>query len=209
MNQQLTKRMSALCEIFLMMFIYQMVRVLSVQFFSQIVTNTLFHRKMITMVVFLVFIVALLGYAKLRKQDLSVSPEKISKWYLIATMIVAVFFITTPSNYIYGFAAIMEFIYGCIVTPIFEELLFRGFAWNRLEQTGLREPSIYFLTVVLFTVWHIGYMIPQMMEGNWVAVLSKLAVGLVYGLILGGVRLKLKNCYAAMLLHGLMNLFIV
>ena len=41
------------------------------------------------------------------------------------------------------------------------------------------------------------------------AVAWKLAAGLGYGTVLGIVRLKTKNCYATMLLHGVLNIFMV
>lgn len=43
--------------------------------------------------------------------------------------------------------------------------------------------------------------------GNIFAVFSKMAVGLVYGLILGVVRMKTHNCYSTMLFHGVLNVF--
>ena len=44
---------------------------------------------------------------------------------------------------------------------------------------------------------------------GYYAVAWKLAAGLGYGTVLGIVRLKTKNCYAAMLLHGVLNIFMV
>ena len=61
-------------------------------------------------------------------------------------------------------------------------------------------------TALLFAVWHVGYMVNALAEGNWVAVVSKVLVGFCYGLLLGWVRTKTGNCYASCLLHGLMNL---
>ena len=55
----------------------------------------------------------------------------------------------------------------------------------------------------------IGYMIPQIMSGNLTAVAWKLAAGLGYGAVLGLLRLKTKNCYSTMLLHGVLNIFMV
>ena len=60
-------------------------------------------------------------------------------------------------------------------------------------------------TALLFAVWHVGYMVNALAEGNWVAVVSKVLVGFYYGLLLGWVRTKTGNCYASCLLHGLMN----
>ena len=53
------------------------------------------------------------------------------------------------------------------------------------------------------------YMLPHMASGNITAVAWKLAAGFGYGTVLGLVRLKAKNCYATMLLHGVLNIFMV
>ena len=50
-------------------------------------------------------------------------------------------------------------------------------------------------------------MIPQIMSGNLTAVAWKLAAGLGYGTVLGLLRLKTKNFYSSMLLHGVLNIF--
>ena len=51
------------------------------------------------------------------------------------------------------------------------------------------------------------YIVSPLLKGEWMA-LSKLAIGYVFGLILGFARSKTKNCYSTILLHGLMNSFL-
>ena len=63
------------------------------------------------------------------------------------------------------------------------------------------------MSAILFSIWHIGYVITPLLQGNLFALFSKMAVGLVYGLILGVVRMKTHNCYSTMLLHGVLNVF--
>jgi uncharacterized protein len=93
------------------------------------------------------------------------------------------------------------------VTPVFEELLFRGVFWNKMSDTGMNDKSIYWWNVALFALWHIGYMSSQIVDGNWSAVLTKVGAAFLYGLILCYVRTKTKNCYSTMLVHGTINLF--
>ena len=81
--------------------------------------------------------------------------------------------------------------------------------WNRFDTVLSNEIFVFIWSVILFTVWHIGYMIPQIVAGNITAVVWKLAAGLGYGTVLGLLRLKTKNCYATMLLHGVLNIFMV
>ena len=57
------------------------------------------------------------------------------------------------------------------------------------------EKIIYALNIVLFAVWHIGYMIPQIAVGNWIAVSWKIIAGAGYGLVIGFVRLKIGRAH--------------
>ena len=118
-------------------------------------------------------------------------------------------YITAPANYIEGFSAIMILIYGSIVTPIYEELLFRGIIWNMFEESTSNNVTIFVWNVVLFTIWHIGYVVPNILSGNWNAVILKLAAGLGYGVVLSLLRLKTKYCYATVFAHGVLNLFMI
>ncbi|MDT2602151.1 CPBP family glutamic-type intramembrane protease [Enterococcus hulanensis] len=60
-------------------------------------------------------------------------PPRFSSRYLFATGIVGLLLVTTPANYSGGIEAILLLIYSSIVTPIFEELIFRGYVWNQLS----------------------------------------------------------------------------
>jgi len=47
-----------------------------------------------------------------------------------------------------------------LVVPALEELLFRGYAWGRLEpSTPTRRPALVtcLTTACLFSLWHLGY----------------------------------------------------
>lgn len=173
------------------------------------VVNTPFAARMTTMTVMIVLSGVVLLYAKLQKVPLSVFPEHFGKFYIIVTVAAAVFLICVPSNFSGDVKEIFLLLYGSIVTPIFEELVFRGYLWNMLNSVFDKEKYTYFCSVILFTVWHLGYVLPQLAAGNWFAVLSKLAAGMVYGAVLGFVRLKCKNCYITMLLHGVLNAVMV
>lgn len=103
----------------------------------------------------------------------------------------------------------MTLLYGCIVTPVYEEFLFRGYIWTIFEEnTGSRITALIW-NVVLFTVWHLGYMIPNIFSGNHSAVIWKLAAGMGYGITLSLIRYKAKNCWATIMVHGVLNLFMV
>lgn len=177
--------------------------------FSVMVPDSRFAEQMLTMCLMLVLTVVLVFYVIYRKQRISFFPVRFSKGYIIATCIVGMLYITAPANYIEGFSAIMILIYGSIVTPIYEELLFRGIIWNMFEESTSNNVTIFVWNVVLFTIWHIGYVVPNILSGNWNAVILKLAAGLGYGVVLSLLRLKTKNCYATVLAHGVLNLFMI
>lgn len=104
----------------------------------------------------------------------------------------------------------MLLIYSSIVVPFFEELIFRGFIWNRLNEIFAKERTTYMVSTVMFALWHLGYVSSiafRVQEGLLNAMLWKVITGLCFGIILGFVRLKAKNCYSTMVLHGVMNLF--
>ncbi len=192
-------------EAILMIVVLQALLILFKYAASSYLPDSDFAKRMTMMTAMIILSAAVVIYAKLRKTELSVFPERFSKFYIIATAIAAFILIATPSNYTGGYEPILLLIYGSIVTPVFEELVFRGYLWNRLGSALAKEVYTYIWSVVLFTVWHLGYMLPQLAAGNWFAVITKLAAGLCYGLVLGFARLKCKNCYITMLLHAVLN----
>ena len=208
-NHQSLKKSTVMIETILLMVILQFVRAVSERLLNPFLPGTTFAERMLTMLIMIVLSGAVVLYARIRKTALLVFPKHFGKPYIVVSCISAILLISTPSNFTGGYQAIMLLLYGSIVTPVFEELIFRGYIWNRLNTVFSKEIFVFFWSVVLFTLWHIGYMIPQIMSGNITAVAWKLAAGLGYGTVLGLVRLKTKNCYATMLLHSVLNIFMV
>ena len=119
-------------------------------------------------------------------------------------------FIASPSNYKGGIESILLLVYSSIVTPVFEELIFRGYIWNELNQIFTSEWKTYIVTTIFFALWHLGYIssIAFRVDDDLLNVMIwKVITGLCFGIVLGAVRLKTKNCYSTMLLHGVMNIF--
>jgi len=91
----------------------------------------------------------------------------------------------------------MTIIYGSIVTPVCEELLFRGYIWNRFGELMPSELHNFVWNIVIFTVWHLMYIIPDIISGSWdVFIFLKIPAGIGYGAVLGFIRLKTKNCWS-------------
>lgn len=147
---------------------------------------------------------------KMRGVELSVFPKKFGTGYIIATAVTVVLLAANPMNYIGGAEEIMMLVFGSIVTPVFEELIFRGYIWNKLNKIFSKEWKTYIVSTVLFGLWHLGYISSiafRVDTGLANAMMWKVIVGLCFGVVLGAVRLKTKNCYSTILLHGVMNLF--
>jgi uncharacterized protein len=109
---------------------------------------------------------------------------------------------------------IMGLLFG-IITPVFEELLFRGYIWGKISESGgmVNPNGLTLITVtILFMVWHLGYvdvlMLHPLAKGNLaIIMISKMGIGLVLGLIVGYLRLKTGKTYASIIFHGLWNVF--
>jgi membrane protease YdiL (CAAX protease family) len=82
-----------------------------------------------------------------------------------------------------------------VVSPLFEELLFRGFLFEELEASAIGPTATIVATSVLWTLLHIQY--------DW----HTLVPIFVSGLLLGSVRQWSGSTLLAILLHVLMNLY--
>jgi len=163
-----------------------------------------------TMIGMIILSVVFVLFTKKQKVSLSVFPEHFNKFYIAGTCLAVVLLVATPSNYSDEFQAIILLIYGSIVTPIFEELIFRGYVWNKLNAVFEKEWLTYIISTVLFAFWHLGYIDSLAFRtetGLAYVMLWKAITGLCYGIVLGIVRLKTKNSYSTILLHGVMNIF--
>lgn len=199
---------AVVAEALALMIVLQGVREFFARWLSPLTPGTRASARMLDMALMILLTVAVLAYARCRKQELSVFPKAFSKPYVLATCVTVLLYIAVPSNYTESFPSIIAILYGSIVTPVYEELLFRGYIWNRFQKvTG--EKAVYVWNIALFALWHIGYMVPHILSGNWFAVTTKLAAGAVYGAVTGFIRAKTGNCWSTILAHGLMNLFMI
>lgn len=174
------------------------------------VARTDFSDYMASMVSMIILTSIILRLSRKAEINLSIFPDKFTVSYISVSIISVVLFIASPSNYKDGIEPILLLVYSSIVTPIFEELIFRGYIWNELNQIFTSEWKTYIITTILFALWHLGYIssIAFRVEDDLLNVMIwKVITGLCFGIVLGAVRLKTRNCYSTMLLHGVMNLF--
>jgi len=175
-----------------------------------LVPRTDFSDHMTSMAAMIVLTAIIIIACKKLHVDLSIFPSKFTVLYVCISIAALCLLIATPSNYTGSFRPIFLLVYSSIVTPVFEELIFRGFVWTKLNQIFSREWKTYIVSTILFALWHFGYIssIAFRIQGNLLnAMLWKVITGLCFGVALGAVRLKTKNCYSTMLLHGILNIF--
>lgn len=174
------------------------------------IKRTNFVDSMATMFAMIIITVFLIIFMRKKKISLSIFPKKLSAVYIIATIVAILLFTATPSNFTGGFQAIILLFFSSMVTPIFEEIIFRSYVWNKLNNIFSREWETYIVTTALFAFWHIGYISSiafRVQNGLAMVMVWKVITGLCFGIILGAVRLKTKNSYSTILLHGVLNIF--
>ena len=197
-------------SIVLLLFISGLFRFVIKQVIFLFVERTNITDRMASMTAMLILTVFLSGLSKKTKTRLSVFPDQFTVPYIEATVLFAGLLIASPSNERGGMEPVFLLAYSCIVTPVFEELLFRGCIWNQLSGILGKKWATYLTTTILFGLWHLVYIdsIAFRAEDGLLSVMVwKVVTGLCFGIVLGAVRMKTKNCYASILLHGAMNLF--
>lgn len=116
-------------------------------------------------------------------------------------------------------AQLAPVLHGCLVTPLFEELIFRGWGWSRIEAAlpaRWHGWGTLALVTLLFGLWHLGYTDvialrmaahPQNSAPLGLVMGMKVAIGLAVGLLTGLARRRGRSVYGALVLHALWNLF--
>jgi membrane protease YdiL (CAAX protease family) len=165
---------------------------------------------------FLIVGVLLLAVFRPSLKDLSLNLDDVrkrTKTIYFAGMIALPIFIILPV--VLGAeldVIVLSFIFGLIV-PAFEELLFRGYLWNNMQNSLKGEHSglITWITItILFGLWHIGYIDVFLIHPREFALvpllIGKIEVGLILGAIVGFIRLKTNKVYGSFLFHGFWNI---
>ncbi len=105
---------------------------------------------------------------------------------------------------------ILGLVFGLIV-PAFEELLFRGYLWNKVRNSLNSGWATWIIITVLFGFWHFGYIDVFLIHPKGPSIvpllIGKIEVGLILGAIAGFIRLKTSKVYGSFLFHGFWNVF--
>ena len=101
-----------------------------------------------------------------------------------------IFLVFTPYTFSWEVdVLVMGIIFG-LITPAFEEFMFRGYIWNKIENSGeiINSGVLTWITVtLLFSIWHLGYLDvfllhPMAAHVNLTMILvSKMGIGIVLG----------------------------
>lgn len=166
-----------------------------------------FEMKMVAMTGMIAMTIMLVFVSRAGKTNLSLwqhnpGPTAVVVLVLSVLMLVstAVFFTHSPHGW-------WMLLYGSIVTPLFEELLFRGHIFDVQQRIRHHTLHIVIANALLFSVWHLGYIVQPLLCGEWMA-LSKLAVALIYGLVLAYIRCRTKSTLCSIMAHAALNSFL-
>jgi uncharacterized protein len=173
--------------------------------------RTVISDVIVSAVLMMVLSAFIIIYSKVNGVRLSVFPVKFNGKYISSTIIAAALFISNLF-FLGNIYDLLTLAYTVLITPLFEELIFRGYVWNKLNEVFDKEWITYVVSSLLFALWHIGYVdsvVFRISDGDNLAftMFMKVMTGLVFGFIIGALRYKTKNSYSAMLLHGVMNIF--
>jgi len=103
-----------------------------------------------------------------------------------------------------------------LVSPLFEEMLFRGYLWYRLKKSGVADISIIFITGIFFGLFHMFGYYEYSYETGFLTetqlmlkvVLQKILLNIPFGLLLGYLRYKAKKLYPSFIIHALNNIIL-
>jgi membrane protease YdiL (CAAX protease family) len=110
--------------------------------------------------------------------------------------------------------ALMTNIHFGITTPILEELIFRGYSWNKFREQGFSNLKTLIITSLSFGLFHLGYYYqisyatqfhpdaPSMVK----IMFTKIIFATVLGLFMGLIRWKSNKVYGPIIVHSILNI---
>lgn len=133
------------------------------------------------------------------------------KYYIIGLALIPAMLIS-GCFFMPFFAFTMNLRFG-IMSPVFEEILFRGYIWNRLKEKQFDDITIVFTTAIFFGLFHLaGYYEIAYATGffkdapDLAPILrQKVLANMGYGFFLGFLRYKSKNLYLPFIVHSIGN----
>lgn len=198
-----------------LLFILQMLRILFKSVIFLFVERTLMTDVYVNCIYTALAILLSLYIFKSKNINIDFLPKDFNIKYKAATAALLIFMITTPvitkSISLYS---IMSLFYNALLTVIYEELIFRGFIYKKM-QTLRSSRFAYVYSSIFFGLWHLGYIDTILWrtslfftEADILSIMFwKAVTGLIIGLILGFFRYKNNNVYSSVIVHSFINTF--
>jgi membrane protease YdiL (CAAX protease family) len=153
-----------------------------------------------------------LGYAQMKRGG--------KRGYVFGGILIVVLTLLTPSLWMEpGLITIISSLETVIIYPVFEELLFRGYLWNKLEKRfenrKYGSAKMIALNTLLFGLWHLGYLDVIYMRTHIqvtstsfeMIMIYKVLTGMVFGVLTSIARWRMKSTYSSLLVHSFLNIF--
>lgn len=209
--KQNNRCIKTICFIIVWLLLIQMLFLGIKQIVFCFIDETLYTRSMTTMISMIMVFPFILLYCLRNKLTMSAFPTRFGASYIVIT-VTAVIFYTITLFFVNEFSikSLLMLLYGSIITPVFEELLFRGLIWNKINGCFEKEYETFLIVTILFGLWHIGYAVGIYFwnDGNLLnCIIMKVMMGMVFGLITGALRYKTKSCCLGIIVHGILNAF--
>lgn len=198
-----------------LLFILQMLRILFKSVIFLFVERTLMTDVSVNCIYTALAILLSIYIFKSKNINIDFLPKDFNIKYKAATAALLIFMITTPvitkSISLYS---IMSLIYNAVLTVIYEELIFRGYIYKKLQTLGSSRFA-YVYSSIFFGLWHLGYIDTILWrtslfftDADFPSIMFwKAVTGLIIGLILGFFRYKKNNVYSSVIVHSFINTF--
>lgn len=209
----MSSKLKSVLKIVLMLVILQLFRIIfrcalllfiPITYINIILTNSL---------ILITYLYIMIKICNKYKIDLKLFKVSNKNAYMLLNLVFIILFIISICLS-FNIENIINSFYSILLIPIFEELLFRGYIWERLNKVFNKEIIVYIVVTLLFGLWHIGYIDSLLLvtklngvDFNIKILLYKVLIGLIYGVFTGLVRYKTKNTTSSILVHGIMNMF--
>nr|UWI52000.1 CPBP family intramembrane metalloprotease [Clostridioides difficile] len=102
-----------------------------------------------------------------------------------------------------------------LIVPVFEELFFREYIWNYLNNFIKSKSKVICITSILSGIYNIGYvdvihnyiMLYNNSYYTFEVIISKIIIGTVFGIVLGIVKSRFKDVGFCIILRSLFDIF--
>jgi membrane protease YdiL (CAAX protease family) len=129
---------------------------------------------------------------------------------LVLLLVISSYFIMSDIKYY----ALMTNINFGITTPILEEIVFRGYSWEKFREQGFNNFKTLIITSIFFGLFHLGYYFqisyatqfhpnaPSMVNIMFMKIVYATALGFFIGLV----RWKSNKVFGPIIVHSILNI---